>query len=72
MTTHAAAIKARWRASLLIALALLVVIPACGTTKSSTREPWTRQTRREVERDWWFQNRYDDARPSAFGPPSNP
>ena len=50
--------------------ALFLGSPACRSNPASTsvKEPWAKQSRREIERDWWLQNRYDDTRPSALNP----
>lgn len=56
----------------LLIFAALLLLPACRSVKSGPAEPWARQTRRETEREWLFQNRYPDTRPSAFGPDQLP
>lgn len=60
--------------ALVAATLTILVTGACrsGDTARTGREPWTKQTRRETERHWWFQNRYDDSRPSALNPAEHP
>lgn len=60
--------------TLAAATILLLSLAACrsGDIARTGREPWAKQTRREVERDWWIQNRHDDSRPSALNPGEHP
>ncbi len=53
----------------LVCTGLLIGGAACTTDKTNGEKvPWAKQSRREIERDWWLQNRYDDTRPSALNP----
>lgn len=63
------------RARAMVAATLTILVAgACrsGETARTGSEPWTKQTRREVERNWWIQNRHDDSRPCALNPGEHP